>query len=73
MKKNNISIELIKNIHQPKEMILEENARNTDESKEPEFCFASNETVLMGDVPAEVVRKRQFQLHQLNVNDPFLY
>ena len=33
-------------------MILEENEGNNDGSKEPEISFASNETVLMGDVPA---------------------
>ena len=33
-------------------MILEENPGNIDGSKEPEIRFASNETVLMGDVPA---------------------
>ena len=35
-------------------MILEKNAGNTDRSKEPEVSFTSNETVVMGDVPAEV-------------------
>ena len=33
-------------------MILEENPGNIDGSKELEISFASNETVLMGDVPA---------------------
>ena len=32
-------------------MILQGNAGNIDGSKEPEISFASNETVLMGDVP----------------------
>ena len=34
-------------------MILEKNAGNIDRSKEPEVSFTSNETVVMGDVPAE--------------------
>ena len=51
---NQVSIEFLKDIYQPIKMILEENAGNIDGSKEPEISFASNETVVMGDVPAEV-------------------
>ena len=49
---NQILIQLLKDIHQPIEMILEENARNIDASKEPDISFASNGAVLMGDVSA---------------------
>ena len=57
--KKQISIELLKDIYQPIKMILEKNAGNIDRSKEPEVSFTSNETVVIGDVPAEVHKEER--------------
>ena len=49
---NQISIELLMDIHKAIKLILEENAGNINGSKEAKISFASNETVLIGDVSA---------------------